>query len=146
MIMVKWCVYVCVCAVLRELDAIGCDMFMDVHGDETLPFNFIAGSCGIPKWGPRLKSLHDSFLDTIIEINPDMQREFGYEEDEVADLTICSHQVGERFDCLSFTLEMPFKDNSNMPEPVYEWSPKRAMHLGASFLDAIAKEMKTFRA
>lgn len=132
--------------VLREMDAIGCDMFMDVHGDETLPYNFIAGSHGIPKWSPRLKKLEDDFLNTIIEINPDMQKEFNYGDDEVADLTICSNQVGERFDCLSFTLEMPFKDNAQWPEPVHEWSPERAMRLGASYLDAIVREMEKFRA
>lgn len=130
---------------LQALDAIGCDMFIDVHGDETLPYNFIAGSHGIPKWSPRLKSLEDNFLNTIMEINPDMQKEFGYGDDEVADLTICSNQVGERFDCLSFTLEMPFKDNAELPEPLREWSAARAMHLGASYVDAIAREAKHLR-
>ena len=30
--------------VLREVDATGCDCFLDVHGDEELPYNFIAGA------------------------------------------------------------------------------------------------------
>lgn len=131
---------------LRELDAIGCDMFMDIHGDEALACNFVADSAGIPKWGPRLKKLQDDFLDTLIAINPDMQKDLGYAETKVADLTICSNQIGERFDCLSFTLEMPFKDNANLPEPIREWSAARSMRLGASFLDAVAQELKNFRA
>ncbi|KAK3264403.1 hypothetical protein CYMTET_26856, partial [Cymbomonas tetramitiformis] len=34
--------------VLREMADLGCDFNLDVHGDEELPYNFIAGSEGIP--------------------------------------------------------------------------------------------------
>ena len=27
-------------------------------------------------------------------------------------------QIGQAFDCLSLTLEMPFKDSADLPEPV----------------------------
>ncbi|CAE7824537.1 unnamed protein product, partial [Symbiodinium microadriaticum] len=53
--------------VLQELDAVGCDMFIDVHGDEGLPHNFLAGMEGIPKWGPRLESLQATFTDRLVE-------------------------------------------------------------------------------
>ena len=45
--------------------------------------------------------------------------------------------VGETFDCLSYTLEMPFKDVANNPDPMVGWSPDRAKHLGASVLESI---------
>ena len=35
----------------------GCDMMLDVHGDEELPYNFISGNEGIPSWTPRLSNL-----------------------------------------------------------------------------------------
>lgn len=35
----------------------GCDLFIDVHGDEALPYNFIAGNEGIPAWDDRLQQL-----------------------------------------------------------------------------------------
>lgn len=45
------------------MDRVGCDMMMDIHGDEVLPYNFLSGSEGIAHWqdGPRLKQLQDSF-------------------------------------------------------------------------------------
>jgi murein tripeptide amidase MpaA len=46
-------------------------------------------------------------------------------------------QVGERFKCLAVTLEQPFKDNADLPEPEQGWSPERARKLGASMLDAV---------
>lgn len=33
----------------------GVDMLVDVHGDEELPYCFIAGSEGIPGWNERMK-------------------------------------------------------------------------------------------
>lgn len=47
--------------VLAEMDRVGVDFCIDVHGDETLPYNFLSGSEGLPKWGPRLKHLQDKF-------------------------------------------------------------------------------------
>lgn len=35
-----------------------------------------------------------------------------------ANLAICSSAVGQRYNCLAFTLEMPFKDTSYANEPV----------------------------
>lgn len=34
-----------------------------------------------------------------------------------ANLAICSSAVGQRYKCLAFTLEMPFKDTSYAQEP-----------------------------
>ncbi len=46
-------------------------------------------------------------------------------------------QVGERFGCLSLTLEMPFKDSADLPDPRVGWSPGRAKRLGAALLGAL---------
>lgn len=35
----------------------GVDMLVDVHGDEELPYCFIAGSEGIPGWNDRMKMM-----------------------------------------------------------------------------------------
>ena len=46
-------------------------------------------------------------------------------------------QIGDRFKTLSLTLEMPFKDTAENPEPVQGWSPGRTKSLGASVLNPI---------
>ena len=43
---------------LRAMDRGGCDTFLDFHDNEALPFNFLAGSEGMPVWGRRLEALH----------------------------------------------------------------------------------------
>jgi len=128
--------------VLRAMDETGCDAFLDVHGDEALPFNFLAGSEGMKVWGDRLKSLHGAFLASYQRANPDMQAKISYEPDEpgLGMPHICSNQIAQRFDCLAGTLEMPFKEmHADSPERRKEdgWGPDRARRLGASVLDPL---------
>ena len=46
-------------------------------------------------------------------------------------------QLAERFGAVSMTLEMPFKDNDDLPDPVYGWSPDRCRLLARACLDAL---------
>jgi len=54
-----------------------------------------------------------------------------------ANLTMCTNYVAETYGCLAMTLEMPFKDNADRPEPEFGWSPKRAAKLGGDVLEAM---------
>ena len=53
-------------------------------------------------------------------------------------LTIGSHAVGNTYNCLSFTLEMPFKDNANAPDEKFGWSSERSAKLGQALLEALS--------
>ena len=119
------------------------DLFVDVHGDEALPFAFCAGGEGLPKWGKRLEALHGAFVGAYSRANPDMQAKFGYAPDAPLEgnLAICSNQISERFDCLGLTLEMPFKDCAANPREAGTtkgFDGDRAAMLGASLVDAMA--------
>lgn len=124
--------------VLNKMKETGVDMYLDLHGDEALPYNFVAGSEGIPAYSPRLQSLEDLFKQTLLAVTPEFQDEFGYAKDEPgkANLTVASNAVGQQFDCLAYTFEMPFKDNNNLPDPVYGWSVQRCLQLGEDLLVA----------
>lgn len=126
--------------VLRKMDETGVDAFLDVHGDEELPFNFLAGSEGLSNWGPRLRGLHGAFMASYSRANSDMQADFGYSPDRPnsSKLIVASNQIGERFDCFSATLEMPYKDCRTNPDPERGWTPARSKQLGASVLDALS--------
>jgi len=126
--------------ILRKMDQTGCDVFLDVHGDEELPFNFLAGSEGCPNWSPRLQHLHGAFLASYARINSDMQIPISYEPEEMGKgrTNVCSNQIAMRYDCLASTLEMPFKDCLSNKDPVRGWNPARSMQLGASVLGALA--------
>ena len=125
---------------LAAMDETGVDFFIDVHGDEALPFTFLAGSEGLGVWGTRHERLHGAFVAAYTRANPDMQPLFGYEATppNEGNLAICSNQVGQRFDCLSATLEMPFKENAGNPAAVRSFGGRRCAQLGASLLDALS--------
>jgi murein tripeptide amidase MpaA len=124
--------------ILRQMDKTGVDAFLDIHGDEALPFNFLSGSEGMSVWGPRLKALHGAFLASYERTNTDMQGRVSYDPDEPGEgmHNICSNSIAERFDCFSGTLEMPFKELINNKNEL-GWGPERARRLGASVLEPL---------
>uniref|UniRef100_A0A7S3L5I7 Peptidase M14 domain-containing protein n=1 Tax=Amphora coffeiformis TaxID=265554 RepID=A0A7S3L5I7_9STRA len=127
--------------VLQAMKESGVDLCLDVHGDEELPYNFLAGSEESQNWGPRLQALHGAFVAAYCRANPDMQAEFGYPPPTSpggALPNIGTNAISNLFDCLSVTLEMPFKDCWSNSDPERGWSPSRARKLGASSLDAMA--------
>ncbi|MCK7458611.1 M14 family metallopeptidase [Idiomarina aminovorans] len=125
--------------VLKRMQETGVDMFLDVHGDENLPYNFVAGCEGIPCYDERLKDLENTFKASFLAATPEFQTEYGYERDEPgqANMTVANSAVGERFKCLSYTLEMPFKDNANLPDQDFGWSVARCQRLGEDVLTAM---------
>lgn len=112
---------------------------LDVHGDENLPYNFIAGAEGIPGYTEKqAKDLAD-FLSAYEKASPDFQTKVGYDLDKPgeANLTMCTNFTAHAYDCLAMTLEMPFKDNANLPDDEFGWSPDRCARLGSAVLDAM---------
>ena len=172
-----------VLCVRNAMDEVGCDLFVDTHGDEALPYNFMAGGEGCKTWSERHAAVQKKFMDEYVDeaaaaaasllrrcrccaappllllllrlhpllphspssppryeaISPDFQQVHGYPVDEpgTADNRVASNQISERFDCLSVTLEMPFKDTADTPHPTTGWSPQRAVKFGAAIVDAM---------
>ena len=54
-----------------------------------------------------------------------------------ANMSMSTTQLAERYGCVSMTLEMPFKDNFDLPDEVYGWSPERSKYLAGACLDAL---------
>lgn len=125
--------------VREKMQQTGVDFCFDVHGDEALPYNFIAGAQGIPSWNDNKQQQLDAFQHYLAKINSDFQTEKGYPvaAPGKANLTMCTSYIAEHFNCLAMTLEMPFKDNANAPIPETSWSPVRCQKLAHSCLDTI---------
>jgi murein tripeptide amidase MpaA len=125
--------------VLEKMKSTGLDFGLDVHGDEALPYNFLAGTEGIPGWnGARQKKL-DQYKQTLASVNPDFQTENGYPPNSPgkANMSYCSNALAELFGVPVMTLEMPFKDAADTPDSEQGWSPERSRKLASSCLDAL---------
>ncbi|MGZ9898321.1 M14 family metallopeptidase [Shewanella gaetbuli] len=125
--------------VVNKMHEVGVDLFYDVHGDEGLPYVFLAGCEGVPNYTDKMAQLQNKFVSALTLASADFQTEFGYDKDEPgkANLTVGSNWVANTFKCLSNTLEMPFKDNANLPDPFVGWSPERSIYLGEASLVAM---------
>ena len=132
-----------VLCVLGAMDKTGCHLAMDVHGDEAIPQVFIAGFEGIPSITPKQLALLADYKARLARITPDFQTAKGYPvaRPGTANLAMSTNQLAERFGCLAMTLEMPFKDNDDLPCAEFGWSPQRSMQLGRDCLAAIMEVM-----
>lgn len=77
-------------------------------------------------------------------ISPDFQDTHGYPKDEPgkANMKLAANWLGENFKTLSFTIEMPFKDNADLPDELTGWSVARSAQLGHDVIFPIAETLK----
>ncbi len=130
-----------VLAIRNAMDATGVDFAMDVHGDEAIPAVFLAGYDGIPSWTKELGAQYDRYQSILDRRTPDFQTKLGYPKTPAgrANLGISTNQVAERFGTCAMTLEMPYKDLADFPEPEQGWSPERCKMLARDCLAALVE-------
>ncbi|WP_298470004.1 M14-type cytosolic carboxypeptidase [uncultured Erythrobacter sp.] len=130
-----------VLAIRGAMDRTGVDFAMDVHGDEAIPAVFLAGFEGIPSWTDELGEQYYRYQHILDRRTPDFQTELGYPKTPAgrANLGISTNQVAERFGTCAMTLEMPYKDLADFPEPEQGWSPERCKLLARDCLAALVE-------
>ncbi len=126
--------------VRAAMDTTGVDFAMDIHGDEAIPYVFMAGFDGIPSWTQRQGDLYKRFGSELAARTPDFQTKHGYPTagPGKANLSMSTNQLAERFGAVAMTLEMPFKDNADAPDPLRGWSPERSRQLARDCLATLA--------
>jgi murein tripeptide amidase MpaA len=122
--------------VRQRMEETGVDLFIDAHGDEALPYVFVAGSEMLPDFSERQRVEQAAFVAAFKQVSPDFQDRVGYPSGKYSSdaLKLASKWVGHRFGCLSLTLEMPFKDNADLPDARVGWNGERSKRLGAAIL------------
>lgn len=130
-----------VLAIRNRMDATGVDFAMDVHADEAIPAVFLAGFEGIPSWKEEQGEGFYRYQRILDRRTPDFQTKLGYPKAPTgrANLTMSTNQLAERFGAVSMTLEMPYKDLADFPEPEQGWSPERCKLLGRECLAALVE-------
>ena len=126
-------------AVKQKLHETGCDLFLDIHGDEALPYVFVAGSEMLEGFSPEQGAQQARFLEQFVQASPDFQTKVGYAPSKYREevLKLASKYVAHNFKCISLTLEMPFKDNAILPDAQVGWNGDRSAKLGAAILQPV---------
>lgn len=130
--------------VKQRIHQTGCDLFLDIHGDEGLPYVFVAGSEMLEGFTERQMQEQTLFIQRLQQASEDFQTEFGYPSGKYrADmLKLASKYIGHTFKCVSLTLEMPFKDNARTPDAKVGWNGARSAELGRAMLHPILDNLK----
>lgn len=125
--------------VKEAMAEVGVDFLLDVHGDESLPYCFIAGTEGLNEWNDERQAQLDFYRNRLAEINADFQTTKGYPRNPQgeANMTMSTVQIAHLHNCLAMTLEMPFKDTTATPDQIYGWSTDRCKRLAHSCLLAL---------
>ena len=134
--------------VRERMKATGVDLFIDAHGDEALPYNFVAGSEMLPDFTEAQRVAQAGFVASLKAASPDFQDRYGYAASKYSTdvLKLASKWVGHHFGCLSLTLEMPFKDNADLPDARVGWNGARSKRLGAAALIAVLAHLRRLSA
>ena len=133
--------------VRQKMQQTGADFCLDAHGDEAVPYNFLLGAEGIVGFTPRLAELQNAFKSSWVATCPDFQvtHAYGSAHPTRANPTLATNWIAQAFDCLAFTLEMPFKDNADLPDAAVGWNGERSKKLGASVLLPLLAVMQRLR-
>ena len=125
--------------VKNKIHETGCDLFLDIHGDEGLPYVFVAGSEMLEGFTQQQTDEQQAFIAQFMRASEDFQTEIGYGSGKYKEemLKLASKYIGHTFKCVSLTLEMPFKDNARSPDPKVGWNGARSAQLGRQMLQPI---------
>jgi len=128
-----------VAAVLAAMDQTGVDLCLDVHGDETIPHVFIDGCDADPAATAAQKAGVETFKAALLKANPAFQTTVGYPVTYGGDAApgMCCRAVARRYGGVGMTLEMPFKDSVEAPDPIEGWSPRASAAMGRACLEAV---------
>ena len=130
-----------VLAIRNRMDQTGVDFAIDAHADEAIPAVFLAGFEGIPSWKEAQGEGFYRYQRILDRRTPDFQTKLGYPKARpgTANLSMSTNQLAERFGAVAMTLEMPYKDLADFPEPEQGWSPERCKLLGRECMAALVE-------
>ena len=130
-----------VLAIRNRMDQTGVDFAIDAHADEAIPAVFLAGFEGIPAWTEAQGEGYYRYQRILDRRTPDFQTKLGYPKAAPgrANLSMSTNQLAQRFGAVAMTLEMPYKDLADFPEPEQGWSPERCKLLGRDCMAALVE-------
>ena len=130
-----------VAGILGEMSRIGVDLVLDVHGDECIPHVFLDSGQGAPNAGLSKSQTAGvaRFSKLLGARNPAFQTAVGYPRTYAGEgaASMCARAVAARFGAVGMTLEMPFGQSKEAPDPLHGWSPEASATLGRDCVDSL---------
>ena len=121
------------------MQAAGVDAFLDIHGDEALPYVFTDGNERLPIIRRAWRRSSRGSRRRCRFANPDFQTVHGYPADKETkvNLTVASKWVGHTFGGPRTDAGDALQGQRRLPDPVHGWNGARSQRLGADTLTAL---------
>lgn len=134
-----------IAAILAAMDQTGVALSLDVHGDETLRHNFVDGCDSDPASSPRQVAGVEAFKQALLAASPAFQTKVGYAPTYGGSEGggMATRAIARRYGAVGLTLEMPFGDSLEAPDPRHGWSPAASERMGRDCLAALAAMLDT---
>ncbi len=128
-----------IAAILAAMDKTGVDLMLDVHGDETIPHVFIDGCDANRQATEAQKTGVATFKAALLKASKAFQTRVGYNSSYGGDGAprMATRAIAKRFDAIGMTLEMPFIDSREAPDPIAGWSAESSARMGHDCLEAV---------
>ncbi len=128
-----------VAAILADMDRTGVALSLDVHGDETLPHVFVDGSDADPASSAKQNAGVEAFKAALLAASPVFQTKVGYPVTYGGPEApgMATRAIAARYGAVGLTLEMPFKDSLEAPDPILGWSSHASRQLAKDTITAL---------
>ncbi len=123
----------------------GADLVLDIHGDEQLPYVFAQPADRYPNRPERIGKAINAFEQSLAQATPDFQTEhkYPYHPSHAPNTMLLANWAQGHFGCAALTIEMPFSDHKNRPDP-RGFFPARARRLGEKSIIAMLAALDAF--
>jgi len=134
--------------VKQKMSETGVDLFLDIHGDEEIPYSFIISSGNGCKINDQAKRFKENFVlaNANFQMEVDYNTVFNKSGNRCCGSSGCgnsilskaSDYVEHTFGCLSMVLEMPFIEDNGSSNKASNSSVNNSINLGYSILEPIS--------
>lgn len=133
--------------VLERMQRTGVSFCLDVHGDEELPFVFFARVDLNGDMPPVVADTRRRYGEALVKLIPGCKPDGSYvrPHSKRNPMAFCGPQIVKRFNAPAVTLELPYKDVADLPDPEQGYSPRHCRDLGRASLhafDAVLAELR----
>ncbi|MBI1243952.1 MAG: hypothetical protein GC202_03015 [Alphaproteobacteria bacterium] len=127
-------------AALTRMEHAGVDFCLDVHGDEELPYAFVANVDRVAPVPDEIAEICDAFQQALASKDPGFLSRAGRTRPHTLrnPLSFCSPQVMHRFRKPAATLELPYKKFQAGQDQEREYGPAGCIATGRASVSALA--------
>ncbi len=131
-------------SVLQQMETVGIDFCLDIHGDEEIPFAFIASVDRLLPLAPVTIRTLDLFEDILARADPNFTSQPFLDRPHIkaSPQSFCVPHLMQRFTIPAVTLELPFKRYNAHSLPMRDFGIQECMQSGRIMVSVMSEFLR----